>query len=182
MKALETELPGVRVLEPVVHGDDRGFFYEAWNAETFRDLGLDLTFVQDNHSASARGTLRGLHYQVVVPQGKLVRCTRGAIWDVAVDIRRASPTFREWTALELTEENKLQLWIPPGFAHGFLALTEGAEVQYRCTAPYHPEHDRSLAWDDPELGVEWPLDRVGDLLLSEKDRTAPPLASAEIFS
>lgn len=180
MKAVATALPEVKIVEPQVFGDERGFFLEVWHAEKFAAMGIDAGFVQDNHSKSAKSILRGLHYQLVNPQGKLVRCTAGAIFDVAVDIRRTSATFRQWVGVELTAENKRQLWVPEGFAHGFLALSDGAEVMYKCTAPYSPAHDRALAWDDPEIGVDWPLD--GEPVLSKKDAAAPRLADAELFA
>lgn len=180
MKAVATALPEVKIVEPQVFGDERGFFLEVWHAEKFAAMGIDAGFVQDNHSKSAKSILRGLHYQLVNLQGKLVRCTAGAIFDVAVDIRRTSATFRQWVGVELTAENKRQLWVPEGFAHGFLALSDGAEVMYKCTAPYSPAHDRALAWDDPEIGVDWPLD--GEPVLSKKDAAAPRLADAELFA
>lgn len=181
MRLRDTEHPEVKVVEPTVHRDGRGFFMEVWHREKLAGLGVDAGFVQSNHSRSARGTLRGLHYQEPVPQGKLVRCTRGRVFSAAVDLRRSSPAFRSWVGVRLTEENRRQLWIPPGFAHGFLALTDGAEVQYACTAPYRAEHDRAVAWDDPELGVGWPLEEVDELLLSDRDREAPPLARARTY-
>jgi dTDP-4-dehydrorhamnose 3,5-epimerase len=175
-----TGLAGVLILGPTVHGDDRGFFFESWNARDFATAtGVDATFVQDNHSRSAAGVLRGLHYQLAPhAQGKLVRAIVGAAYDVAVDIRRSSPTFGSWTGVELTADNKLQLWIPPGFAHGFVALTD-AELLYKTTALYHGDSDRSLRWDDPDIGIEWPAD--GTPILSAKDQTAPSLANADLF-
>jgi len=180
MKVSDTELPGVRLIEPRVFGDDRGFFLETWNAASFAAAGLDVAFVQDNHSRSQRGVLRGLHYQVVAPQGKLVRVTAGAVFDVAVDLRRSSPHFGRWTGHELSAANKAMLWIPPGFAHGFLVLSDEADFLYKCTALYAPEHDRALRWDDPALAIDWPLDRPP--LLSAKDAAAPLLADAEGFA
>lgn len=175
-------LPDVIVFEPNVLGDDRGFFMESWNRRTFLDAtGLDPEFVQDNHSRSVGGVLRGIHYQLAPhAQGKLLRVTRGAVWDVAVDLRKSSPTFGQWAGVELTAENHKQLWIPPGFGHGFLVLADVADVLYKATAYYAPEHDRSLRWDDPELGIAWPL---GDRspILSAKDASAPLLADAQIF-
>jgi dTDP-4-dehydrorhamnose 3,5-epimerase len=175
-----TGLAGVLILGPTVHGDDRGFFFESWNARDFATAtGVDATFVQDNHSRSAAGVLRGLHYQLAPhAQGKLVRAIVGAAYDVAVDIRRSSPTFGSWTGVELTADNKLQLWIPPGFAHGFVALTD-AELLYKTTALYHGDSDRSLRWDDPDIGIEWPAD--GTPILSAKDQAAPSLANADLF-
>jgi dTDP-4-dehydrorhamnose 3,5-epimerase len=173
LKAIPTSLPGVLRLEPSVFGDTRGFFMETYRADVFRDLGIDATFVQDNHSRSARGVLRGLHYQEPNPQGKLVRCTRGALFDVAVDIRKGSPTFGRWYGETLSDENKLLLWIPPGFAHGFCALTDEADLVYKCTALYDPAADRSLLWNDPDLAIAWPLE--GEPVLSDKDRVLPRL-------
>lgn len=177
----ETSLDGVLLVEPRVFGDDRGFFFESWNHADFAEVvGLDVTFVQDNHSRSARDVVRGLHYQLPPhPQGKLVRCVVGAVWDVAVDVRRGSPTLGEWFGVELTAEGKEQLWIPPGFAHGFLALTEGAELLYKASGRYAAACERAIAWDDPHIGIEWPLD--GTPVLSPKDRRAPAFADAEVF-
>ncbi|MGF1607197.1 MAG: dTDP-4-dehydrorhamnose 3,5-epimerase [Rhodothalassiaceae bacterium] len=180
MQRIDTTLPGVVILEPRVFGDTRGFFMEVWNRRTFQALGLDRDFVQDNHSRSAKHILRGLHYQVVQPQGKLVRCTAGAVFDVAVDLRQASPSFKQWIGVELSAENKRQLWVPEGFGHGFLALTDGTEIVYKCTDYYAPEHDRSLAWNDPELAIDWPLNGA-EPIVSAKDRDAPVLAEAELF-
>lgn len=172
----------VRVFEPIVHTDNRGSFYESYNENVFDDwLGRKVRFVQDNHSTSAKGVLRGLHYQLPpVSQAKLVRVTVGAVFDVAVDIRRSSPTFGQWTAHELTAANRLQLWIPDGFAHGFLALTDSAEVQYKTSSFFSPDHDRAIRWDDPTISIEWPLSG-GAPLLGERDRSAPQLADAELF-
>jgi dTDP-4-dehydrorhamnose 3,5-epimerase len=180
IEATTTGLAGVLILRPTVHGDDRGFFFESWSARDFAAAtGVDATFVQDNHSRSAAGVLRGLHYQLPPhAQGKLVRAIAGAVWDVAVDIRRSSPTYGSWTGVELTADNKLQLWVPPGFAHGFVALTD-AELLYKTTAFYHGASDRSLRWDDPDIGVEWPLQAAP--VLSAKDQAAPPLAEADLF-
>lgn len=180
MKVIDTALPEVKLLEPRVFGDDRGFFMETWNAATFASLGLDLTFVQDNHSRSGRGVLRGLHYQLRQTQGKLVRVTAGAVFDVAVDVRRSSPNFGHWVGYELSAENKRMLWVPEGFAHGFLTLTDGTDFLYKCTDLYAPEHERAIAWDDPAIGIDWPL---GDIVpqLSAKDRAGVPLAEAEVF-
>jgi dTDP-4-dehydrorhamnose 3,5-epimerase len=172
----------VRIFEPVVHQDHRGTFYESYNQQTFDEwLGREVRFVQDNHSTSTRGVLRGLHYQLPpMPQAKLVRVTRGAVFDVAVDIRRSSPTFGEWRGFDLTEENRRQLWIPEGFVHGFLALSDGAEVLYKTSALYSADHDRAIRWDDPEIGIIWPLgDEVPSL--SAKDTAAPTLGEAELF-
>lgn len=180
MNVIETDLPGVLILEPRVFGDERGFFLESWNARTFEQAGLPMQFVQDNHSRSARGTMRGLHYQIHKPQGKLVRVTAGAVFDVAVDLRRSSPYFGRWTGMELSAENKRMLWIPPGFGHGFLALRDGTDFLYKCTELYAPEWDRSIRWNDPAIGIDWPLD--GEPLLSAKDRDAPMLKDAEVFA
>ncbi|NMG15095.1 dTDP-4-dehydrorhamnose 3,5-epimerase [Aromatoleum bremense] len=179
MKAVPTSIPDVLMIEPKVFGDARGFFFESFNARAFRDAtGLDETFVQDNHSRSARGVLRGLHYQIRQPQGKLVRVVRGAVFDVAVDLRRASPSFGRWAGVELSEDNHRQLWIPPGFAHGFVVLSESADFLYKTTDYYAPEHERCLLWNDPAVGVDWPLDAP---LLSGKDREGKPLAACEVF-
>ena len=169
MKLVETRLRDVYVLEPRVFGDERGFFMESWNAATFRDAGFDLQFVQDNHSRSARGILRGMHYQTQHTQGKLVRVTSGEVFDVAVDLRRASPTFGQWFGVTLSAENFRMLWVPPGFAHGFYVTSDSADFQYKCTDIYHPDSEVSLAWDDPEVGIEWPLDAGGEPQLSGKD-------------
>ncbi|MEJ7685859.1 MAG: dTDP-4-dehydrorhamnose 3,5-epimerase [Variovorax sp.] len=171
MKVTPTAIPDVLVLEPRVFGDARGFFLESFNESAFRQgVGGEFAFKQDNHSRSAKGVLRGLHYQVEQPQGKLVRVARGAIFDVVVDIRKASPTFGKWAGIELNETNHLQLWVPPGLAHGFLVVSESADVLYKTTDYYAPQHERSIVWNDPAIGIEWPLD--GDPLLSAKDRDA----------
>jgi dTDP-4-dehydrorhamnose 3,5-epimerase len=180
MKVVRTEIPDVLILEPKVFGDERGFFMESYNRREFAGLaGIRAEFVQDNHSRSARNVLRGLHYQIRQPQGKLVRVVTGAVFDVAVDIRRSSPAFGKSVCVELSAENKRMAWIPAGFAHGFLALSEGAEVLYKSTDYYAPEHERCLLWNDPDLGIEWPLDGVP--VISEKDARGMPLKSAEIF-
>lgn len=173
MNVQTTALDGVLVLQPVVHRDDRGFFLETYHADKYREAGVALPFVQDNHSRSVRGTLRGLHAQWRRPQGKLVRCLDGAIWDVAVDMRVGSPTRTEWFGVELTSENHRQIYVPPGFLHGFLVLSETAEVEYKCTDVYDPGGELGVAWDDPEIGIEWPL---AEPLLSGKDAAAPRLA------
>ena len=180
MKALATILPDVLILEPKVFGDARGFFFESYNKREFHGAtGLDVDFVQDNHSRSSRGVLRGLHYQIAQPQGKLVRCVAGEIFDVAVDLRQGSPTFGRWVGNRLSAENRRQLWIPPGFAHGFLVLSESAEFLYKTTDYYAPEHERCLRWDDPDLAIDWPL--LGDPILSVKDQAGKWLREAEIF-
>jgi dTDP-4-dehydrorhamnose 3,5-epimerase len=171
----ETSLPGVLLIEPKVFGDDRGFFMETYRADILREAGITDTFVQDNHSRSARGVLRGLHYQEPNAQGKLVRCTRGAIFDVAVDIRSGSPSFGRWFGLELNDANKLMLWIPPGFAHGFCALEDDTDLVYKCTSLYDPALDRSVLWNDPSIGIEWP---IAEPVLSAKDANAPRLNDA----
>jgi dTDP-4-dehydrorhamnose 3,5-epimerase len=172
LKLIETPLPGVLIVEPKVFRDERGFFLEVWNAGTFAAQGLDLTFVQDNHSQSQQGTLRGLHVQLPNSQGKLVRCTEGTIFDVAVDIRLDSPTFGRWFGVELSAENFRQLWVPPDFAHGFCVLTPRAQVEYKCTTLYDPPADLAIAWNDPAIGIEWP---VAAPLLSAKDSAARTL-------
>jgi dTDP-4-dehydrorhamnose 3,5-epimerase len=174
-------IPEVLLLRPVVFTDDRGWFFESFNEATFaRATGVRARFVQDNHSGSAKGVLRGLHYQLPPhAQGKLVRAVRGRVFDVAVDLRQSSPSFGRWVGAELTEDGKEQLWMPPGFAHGFLALSEWAEVAYKTTAPWHAASERSLAWDDPAVGIHWPIS--GTPRLSPKDATAPPLAKIESF-
>jgi len=180
VQVLPTILREVLIVEPKVFGDERGFFLEVYNRETFVKHGLPAEFVQDNHSGSQKGVLRGLHYQIRRPQGKLVRALRGAIYDVAVDLRRGSAQFGQWVAVELSAENKRQLWVPPGFAHGFLTLTEFAEVSYKVTELYAPQHERSLLWNDPALGIPWPLE--GDPILSAKDRQGVALAAAETYA
>ena len=182
MKVTPTDLPEVLVIDPDVFGDERGFFMETWQRRKYAEAGIDCDFVQDNHSRSVRGTLRGLHYQVRQAQGKLVRVTRGEVFDVAVDIRRSSPNFGRWIGEWLSADNKRQLWVPPGFAHGFYVTSETAEFQYKCTDYYAPEHERSVRWDDPDLGIEWPLGTRAAPIVSEKDRAAPGLAEAEVFA
>jgi len=181
VNVIQTDLPGVLVLEPRVFGDARGFFLESWNARAFRDAtGVDAAFVQDNHSRSARGVLRGLHYQLVHPQGKLVRVVSGEVFDVAVDLRRSSPTFGRWTGIRLDAVTHRQLWIPPGFGHGFLVLSETADFLYKTTEYWYPEHDRGLAWNDPDLAIDWPLDGATPLLAA-KDAAAPRLADVDLY-
>jgi dTDP-4-dehydrorhamnose 3,5-epimerase len=174
------DIPEVVLVEPKVFGDERGFFYESHNRRAFAaGLGRDVEFVQDNHSRSARGVLRGLHYQLQQAQGKLVRATAGAIYDVAVDLRRSSPSFGKWVAVELSAENRRMLWVPPGFGHGFLTLSEFAEVQYKASDYYAPAHERSIVWNDPQLAIAWPLD--GAPVLSGKDAAGLSLAAAEVY-
>lgn len=181
MKAIRTAIPEVIVLEPRIFGDARGFFMESYNRRTFAELtGCDPDFVQDNHSRSARGVLRGLHYQIRQPQGKLVRVVSGAVFDVAVDIRRSSPTCGQWVGEVLSAENQRQIWVPPGFAHGFLVLSETADFLYKTTDYYVPEHERCITWDDPELAVAWPL--IGlELRLSARDMQGISFAQADLF-
>jgi len=180
MKLIETPLPGVLILEPRVLGDARGFFLESWNKRTFTALGLDADFVQDNHSRSARGVLRGLHYQLTEPQGKLVRVVSGAVFDVAVDLRKSSPHFGQWVGYELSAENRRMMWIPPGFGHGFLVRSDSADSLYKTTAYYAPQWDRGIRWDDPQIGVAWPLDDAP--VLSARDQVQPLLKDAEVYA
>jgi len=180
VKATPTAIRDVLVIEPRVFGDARGFFFESWNRRAFAEaVGRDVEFVQDNHSASERNVLRGLHYQVRQAQGKLVRVVAGEVYDVVVDLRRSSPTFGKWVGERLSAENRRMLWVPPGLAHGFLVLSERAEFLYKTTEYYAPEHERSLLWNDPALGIDWPLD--GEPLLKPKDAAGTPLARAETF-
>lgn len=180
MQAVSTDLPGVIILEPKVFGDQRGFFFESFNARSFAEAtGLQREFVQDNHSRSQRGVLRGLHYQVQQAQGKLVRVTAGEVYDVAVDLRRSSPTFGRWIGVHLSAENKRQLWVPEGFAHGFVVLSEFAEFLYKTTDYYAPEHERCIRWDDPTLAIDWPLD--GAPQLSAKDQAGLSFVDAQVF-
>jgi dTDP-4-dehydrorhamnose 3,5-epimerase len=181
MNIIDTALPGVKLIEPKLFGDDRGFFMESWNAQTFADNGLDLHFVQDNHSRSARSVLRGLHYQLQNPQGKLVRVTAGAVFDVAVDLRRSSAHFGRWVGHELSDANKRMLWVPPGFAHGFVVLSETADFLYKCTQLYDGSDDRGIRWNDPAIGIDWPLAGMTPQL-SGKDAAAPLLADAPVFA
>lgn len=182
MKIIPTEIPDVLVLQPNVFGDTRGFFTESFNQKFFNEvLGRHISFVQDNHSRSMKGVLRGLHYQVEQPQGKLVRCVNGTVFDVAVDIRRSSPTFGKWVGMELSGENHQQAWIPPGFAHGFLVLSESADFLYKTTDYYAPVHERCIRWDAPELDIRWPsLDQ--EYLISNKDRAGKNFSAAECYS
>jgi dTDP-4-dehydrorhamnose 3,5-epimerase len=180
IKVIPTSIPDVLILEPKVFGDERGFFLESFNARSFCDaVGGDICFVQDNHSRSRRGVLRGLHYQIRQPQGKLVRVASGRVFDVAVDLRKSSPTFGLWTGAELTADNHRQLWIPAGFAHGFLVLSDTADFLYKTTDYYAPEHERTIAWNDPAIGIDWPAETAP--VLSAKDQAAAPLHDAEVF-
>ena len=181
MKFLTTVIPGPIIVEPAVFGDERGFFLESWNAAEFRAAGLDLTFVQDNHSRSAKGVLRGLHFQNPGPQGKLVRVTAGAVWDVAVDVRHSSSYFGQWMSVELSAANKKMVWVPPGFAHGFLTLDDDTDVLYKCTGRYDPANEHALLWNDPMLGITWPLDGIAPRL-STKDACGKPLAEIAVFA
>lgn len=182
MNVIRTAIPEVVIIEPKVFGDARGFFFESFNQKAFNEAtGTNHPFVQDNHSRSAQGVLRGLHYQIQQPQGKLVRVVRGAVIDVAVDIRKSSPTFGQWVAEELSEDNHRQLWVPPGFAHGFVVLSEMAEFLYKTTDYYAPAHERCIAWNDPTLAIDWKLDGRQPLL-SAKDAQGLPLAQAELFA
>jgi dTDP-4-dehydrorhamnose 3,5-epimerase len=186
MNAIPTALPEVLILEPRVFGDARGFFFESYNRKTFAAAtGVDVEFVQDNHSRSAHGVLRGLHYQLVKPQGKLVRVVAGAVWDVAVDLRRSSPRFGQWVGVELSADNQRQLWVPPGFGHGFVVLSDSADFLYKTTEYWYPEHDRNLAWNDPQLAIAWPLARLRTAqqqpILAPKDAAAPRLVDAQVY-
>ena len=179
MKKTTTSLPGILLLEPRVFGDDRGFFLESYNQRTFAELGIADTFVQDNHSYSEQNVVRGLHYQIQQPQGKLVRVVDGEILDVALDLRRSSPTFGKWETFALSSENKLMLWIPPGFAHGFRVASANAHVLYKTTDFYAPEHERTVAWNDPTLRIDWQLD--GEPIISAKDQRGAAFEQAETF-
>ena len=179
MKATRLTIPDVVLIEPKVFGDARGFFFESFNQKAFNEAtGTHFQFVQDNHSRSGRGVLRGLHYQVQQPQGKLVRVVRGAVWDVAVDIRQGSSTFGQWVGAELSEDNQHQLWVPPGFAHGFVVLSDSADFLYKTTDYYAPQHERCIAWNDAQLAIAWPY--AGEPVLSAKDQAGKPLAEAEL--
>lgn len=181
MNIFPTALPDVLVIEPKVFGDARGFFFESYNEHAFAQAtGLRVSFVQDNHSRSARGVLRGLHYQLKQPQGKLVRVVRGSVFDVAVDLRRSSPAFGQWVGVELSEDNQRQMWIPPGFAHGFLVTSTHADFLYKTTDYYAPAHERCIAWNDPAIAVAWPLQGLSPVL-SAKDQQASSLAQAEVY-
>ena len=180
MKITPTEIPEVLIIEPRVFGDERGFFFESFNQRTWEEqTGLKTQFVQDNHSRSAQGVLRGLHYQIKQPQGKLVRVIAGEVFDVSVDIRRSSPTFMKWVGVTLSAANKRMLWIPPGFAHGFVVVSDTAEFLYKTTDYWAPEYERSIAWNDPELAIAWPLQ--GEPTLSAKDRAGSMVRKAEVF-
>jgi dTDP-4-dehydrorhamnose 3,5-epimerase len=180
MKLIPTAIPEVVLLEPKVFGDERGFFFESWNKRTFTELGIAADFVQDNHSKSQKNVLRGLHYQIEHAQGKLVRVTAGAVYDVAVDLRRSSPTFGRWVGFTLSAEDKRMAWIPPGFAHGFCVTSDYAEFLYKTTDYWSPAHERTLLWNDPQLAIPWPLS--GEPLLATKDKTGTLLAQTETFA
>ena len=182
MNITDTPLEGARLIEPRVFGDDRGFFLESFNAAAFEAAGLPTDFVQDNHSRSSKGVLRGLHFQVHRPQGKLVRVTQGAVYDVAVDLRRSSPSFGRWYGVELSATNHRIFWVPPGFAHGFYTLSDTADFQYKCTDLYAPEHERSLAWNDPDVGVDWPVPAGQAPVLAAKDAAAARFADCETYA
>ena len=182
MKFESTGLPGIIKIVPTVHEDSRGFFMEHWQARKFASHGIDVSFVQENFSQSVKGTLRGLHYQVRKPQGRLVRVVHGSVFDVSVDLRKSSPNFGHWVGEILSAENRHQLWVPPGFAHGFLVLSETAGFQYNCTEYYAPEFDRSIRWDDPDIGIDWPLPGGDQPILSDKDAAAPMLTQADSYT
>ena len=179
MNITETRIPDIKLIEPKVFGDERGFFMETWNEQAFREAGIEATFVQDNNSRSVKNTLRGLHYQIKQPQGKLVRVTRGEVFDVAVDLRTNSPTFGQWVGEYLSEDNNRMLWVPPGFAHGFLVTSDSADFQYKCTDFYSPEYERSVLWNDPEVGIDWGVESKSELLLSVKDTKGQAFVSAK---
>jgi dTDP-4-dehydrorhamnose 3,5-epimerase len=181
MQLERTEIPEVVLIRPKVFGDQRGFFLESWEERKFAAAGLNLRFVQDNHSRSSKSTLRGLHYQVKQPQGKLVRVVSGSVFDVAVDVRRSSPTFGRWVGVELSSENHCQLWVPPGFAHGFVVLTEYADFLYKCTDFYAPQYERCIRWDDPDLRIDWRLPPATEPLVSAKDAAGVNFSDAECF-
>jgi dTDP-4-dehydrorhamnose 3,5-epimerase len=181
MQLLPTKIEGAYRLVPKVFGDARGFFLESWNGKTFADLGIDVNFVQDNHSRSQKNVLRGLHYQIDNPQGKLVWVTQGSVFDVFVDLRKDSPTFGQWDGQILSEENKERLWIPPGLAHGFLVLSDTADFQYKCTEYYTPAKERTLLWNDPSIGIDWPIPAGEEPLLSAKDILGKVFSEAETF-
>ena len=181
MKVVPTAIPDVLIIEPQIFGDHRGFFMETWSRKKFEEASLDFDFVQDNHSSSVKGTLRGLHYQTVNTQGKLVRVTVGKVFDVAVDIRRSSPTFGKWVGEVLSADNRKMFWVPPGFAHGFLVLSDIAEFQYKCTDFYNPAHEKCIVWNDPQLNIAWPLENGLQPILSDKDKAGRTFAEAEVL-
>jgi dTDP-4-dehydrorhamnose 3,5-epimerase len=179
MKAQATQIPGVLIVEPAIFGDDRGFFLESFNEREMRNIGIDAHFVQDNHSRSQRNVLRGLHYQIIQPQGKLLRVVSGKVFDVAVDLRRDSPAFGKWVGVELSAENKRMFWLPPGLAHGFVVLSDSADFLYKATEYYEPKFERTILWNDLDLGIAWPL--AGQPILSAKDAAAKTFGEAEVF-
>ena len=181
MNLIEFDIQGPLIIEPQVFGDERGFFMESWNAGKFAAAGLDMVFVQDNHSRSQKGVLRGMHFQNPGPQGKLVRVVAGAVYDVAVDLLRSSPTFGKWLGVELSAENKRMFWVPQGFAHGFLTLEDDTDFLYKCDAPYAPQSEHSLAWDDPDVAIDWPIEGL-DVQLSTKDREGKRLRELEALA
>lgn len=181
MKFTKTHLKDAVIIEPSVFGDDRGFFMETWQDKSFKENVSNETFIQDNHSKSSRNTLRGLHYQIRHPQGKLVRVIQGTVFDVAVDLRQDSPSFKQWIGVELSDKNRKMLWVPPGFAHGFFVTSSTAEFVYKCTDYYYPEYERSLIWNDPDLKIDWPIPLGISPLLSEKDKAGNNLVETELF-
>lgn len=181
MKFLPSPIPDVVVIEPKVFGDERGFFMETWHRQRFGEAGIEQAFVQANHSRSSRGVLRGLHYQLQHPQGKLVRVTHGEVFDVVVDLRKSAPTFGQWFGTRLSGANKRQLWVPPGFAHGFLTLSDTADFLYQCTDFYAPDAERTIVWNDPDLGIDWPLDPAVAPVLSDKDSNGKAFAEADYY-
>lgn len=178
MKITESSLPGVFVIEPKRFGDKRGFFLETYRESVYEEHGLPTRYVQDNHSRSSKGVLRGMHYQMVQPQGKLVRAATGAVFDVAVDVRKGSPNYGQWFGAELSEDNMRLMYVPPGFAHGFVVLSETADFIYKCTDYYHPDSEQGIAWDDPDVGIDWP---IKDVMLSEKDKRNPKLKDQKVL-
>ena len=181
MNVTSLSIPDVKLIEPAVYGDDRGFFMETWSAASFIEAGIDVAFLQDNFSRSGKGILRGLHYQIQHPQGKLVRCTRGEVFDVVVDLRRSSPFFGKWLSVVLSEKNRLAMWVPPGFAHGFVVTSESADFQYKYSDIYAPTYERTIQWNDTDLNISWPVAEVGTPVVSDKDASGVPFASAEVF-
>ncbi len=182
MKLVDTQIADVKIIEPAVFGDERGYFMETWSSEKFKEQGLDIDFVQDNHSRSPQGILRGMHYQIDNTQGKLVRVVTGKVFDVAVDIRKSSTTFGQWVGVELSDENHRMLWVPPGFAHGFYVMSEQADFLYKCTDIYAPQHERCIQWDDAEISIDWPLVDDKPPILSDKDKQGMTLSTAEVFN
>jgi len=182
LKVVNTKISDVKIIEPAVFGDARGYFMETWSSQKFQQQGLDIDFVQDNHSRSPQGILRGLHYQMKNTQGKLVRVVTGKVFDVAVDIRKSSTTFGQWVGVELSDENHRMLWVPPGFAHGFYVMSEQADFLYKCTDIYAPQHERCIQWDDAEIGIDWPLIDGQPPTLSDKDQQGSSLSDAEVFN